>query len=440
MPTGTEELSDLSAPQRVADLNVSPGLAEDLFSRRLLTERTSTIGDIATHLCVSPAVANEIAESLREKAVVEYQGMDGRDYRIGMTDMGQRQTSDRMRAAAHSASMPVSIDHYRRLVELQRAEIELDRQTVKQAFSDLVVEDATLDQVGPAFIGDGAIFIYGPAGTGKTSLVERMSNFYKDVVLIPRFIVVDGQLIALFDPSVHQPVDQPPELDSRYVLCRRPLIMVGGELSLDMMDLRFDASSGISIAPIQMQANNGILAIDDFGRQAVQPDEILNRWIVPLSRGVDFLRPATGSKFTVPFELKLVVSTNLAPSKLGDEAFLRRLRSKIYVGACSESAFNWILVRAADRNGMTVSAEAAAYLASITVANFGELRPYVATDFCSLALDICNYDGLPRNLDQILIERVADICFVRDEGPMGVVGLGGASDQDVSAPQRQQRR
>lgn len=417
MGSDTDVSLNVRAPLHVADLGLTAGLAEDLFTRTLYRERSCSIGHLAGTLAVSPSVANELAESLREKAIVEYLGLDGRDYRITLTESGSRQTADRLRSAAHSASMPVPVAHYRQLVELQRAEVTIDRDRVKRAFGDLVVEDAVMDQVGPAFAGTGAIFIYGPAGTGKTSLVERMSNFYEDLVLIPRYVVVDGQLIAVFDPSVHQPVDQPKELDPRYVLCRRPLIMVGGELSMDMMDLRYDSMAGLSLAPIQMQANNGILAIDDFGRQTISPDEILNRWIVPLSRGVDFLRPASGSKFTVPFELKLVISTNLAPSSLGDEAFMRRLRNKIFVGACTPAAFNWILARAADAKKIELSPDAAQYLAEITVANYGELRPYVAADFCDLAVDICNYDGLPRTLDPRLIDRIANLCFVHDDGP-----------------------
>lgn len=162
-----------------------------------------------------------------------------------------------------------------------------------------------------------------------------------------------------------------------------------------------------------MLANNGILVVDDFGRQTTSPEQILNRWIIPLSRGVDFLKPNSGTKFTVPFELKLVVSTNLEPHALGDDAFLRRLKHKVYVGPVTDTAFNWILVRAAQRHGLEVTAESAAYLNKVTRAHLGELRPYVAIDFCELAISMCRYDGLPYVLDRALIDRVAGICFVK---------------------------
>lgn len=420
---GSNMLSKLQAPSRVEDLGVPVGLAEDLFARRVLTDRSTTIGQASTLLGVSHAVGNEIAASLRDKALIDYQGMDGRDYRVTLTEQGFRSTSERMSNARHVAAMPVSLNDYQTIVRSQRSEVTLNRQMVKQAFADMVVEDAILDQIGPAFVSGGAIFIYGPPGTGKTSLAERMLRIFEDTVLIPRFVTVDGHLISVYDPSMHVAVgDQPSNLDARWVLCQRPLIAVGGELTLDMMDLRYDVLSGVSSAPIQMLANNGILVIDDFGRQTTSPEEILNRWIVPLAQGVDYLRPQSGTKFTVPFELKLVVSTNLDPHSLGDDAFLRRLRNKVYVGPCTDNAFNWILVRAADKYKIEVTADGAGHLNAITKANLGELRPYVAVDFCEVAGSICDYDRIPRVLDRALIDRVAGLLFVSrstSTGPSG---------------------
>ncbi len=406
----------LRAPGNVEDLGIPEGLAEDLFMRRVLAERMTTISRASDALCISHRVGDQLAEALRQKNLVEYHGVDGRDYRIGLTELGQRTTAERMRSGRHVSQMPVPLAHYDAVVRLQRAEMAISRAAAKKVFADLVLEDGLLDQIGPAFLSEGAIFFYGPPGTGKTSLAERMARFFTDRVLVPRFIEVDGQMISVFDPAVHEAdPTQPPGLDPRYVLCKRPLILVGGELTLAMMDLQHDSVSGVSAAPIQLMANNGILVLDDFGRQTASPDEILNRWIVPLSRGIDFLRPNSGTKFTVPFEVKLVISTNLDPHALGDDAFLRRLRNKVYVGACTEPAFNWILVRAAQREQLEVTPESAAYLSQVTRAHIGELRPYVAIDFCELALGICRYDELERRLDERLIDRVAAVYFVRQE-------------------------
>lgn len=416
MTSAPDPIVSIPPPAKVEQLGISQGLAEDLFMRRILTERMTTVSRAADALCVSHAIGDELAEALREKNLVEYHGVEGRDYRIALTERGQTVTAERMRSGSHVAQMPVPLADYQQLVVDQRASITLDRESAKEAYGDLVLEDSILDQIGPAFLSDGAIFFYGPPGTGKTSLAERMSRFYTDNVLVPRYLEVDSQLITVYDPSLHEAVEeQPYDLDPRYLLCKRPLVLVGGELEMSMMELRYDPVSGLSAPPIQLLANNGILVLDDFGRQSMTPDQILNRWIVPLSRGVDFLRPNSGVKFTVPFELKLVISTNLDPHALGDDAFLRRLRNKVYVGACSEAAFNWILVRAADREGLEVTAESAAYLGKITLDYLGELRPYVAVDFCELATSVCDYDQLARRLDHQLIERIASIYFVRLE-------------------------
>ena len=411
-------VNQLRAPNRMGDLGLPAGLVEDLFMRRVLTERITTVGQACAALAITHPVGDEVAEALRQKNLLEYHGVEGRDYRISLTEQGQRLTSERMSSGRHVASMPVPLTDYQTLIPAQRATVVVDRQRAKSAFSDMVLEDGILDQIGPAFLSEGAIFFYGPPGTGKTSLAERMSRFYEDKVLVPRLIEVDGQLISVFDPSLHQPdPDQPLGLDPRYVLCDRPLIMVGGELTLEMMDLQYDSISGLNTAPIQLLANNGILVVDDFGRQTSSPDQILNRWIIPLSRGIDYLRPNTGTKFTVPFELKLVISTNIDPHALGDDAFLRRLRNKVYVGPCTEAAFNWILVRSAKRFGLEVTAQSAAHLAAVTRGALGELRPYVAVDFCELADGIARYHGVPADLDKRMIQRVAAVYFVQSADP-----------------------
>ncbi len=421
MTLTVQQLDDLKAPATLAEMGVPIGLAEDLFMRRVLTERLTTVSKAADALAISHAVGDEIAESLRAKQLVEYQGVEGRDYRVALTELGLRTTTERMKSGRHVAQMPVPLDHYRAIVNQQAAVVSLDRPKVKRAYSDLVLDDEILDQIGPAFLSEGAIFLYGPPGTGKTSLAERMGRFFDDPVLIPKFVEVDGQLISVYDPSLHKAVEaQPPNIDPRFVLCERPVIMVGGELRLEMMDLQYDTISGVNSAPIQMLANNGILIVDDFGRQVPTPDEILNRWIVPLSRNIDYLKPNTGTKFTVPFELKLVISTNLDPNSLGDDAFLRRLRNKVYVGACSEAAFNWILARAADREKLEATAESAAYLCGITTNALGELRPYVAVDFCELAAGIARYDGVAPRLDKRLLDRVGSQYFVRSDMDLGV--------------------
>lgn len=411
-----EELDRLRPPSTVDALGLPRGLAEDLFLRRVLTDRTTTIGETASQLCVAHGVAVELAESLREKAQLEYLGVAGRDYRIQLTELGHRTTTQRMSSGLHVGAMPLPRDLYELVVRAQRPELTVDRGVMANAFRDLIVDDRLLDQIGPAFLSDGAIFLYGPAGTGKTSVAERLNRIFTDPVLIPRYMETDGQIISVYDPALHQAIEpQPQGVDPRWVLCERPLIIVGGELDLGMLDLRYDRVSGVSTAPIQMLANNGVLVVDDFGRQSARPEELLNRWIVPLSRGVDYLMASTGSKFTVPFEVKLVLSTNLDPNSLGDDAFLRRLRNKVYIGAVDRQAFVEILYQVVVAYDLAITEDAPAHLAAVARDHVGELRPYLPVDFCQLALAIADYEGAERVLDPDMIERIAELYFVQRE-------------------------
>lgn len=416
------------APATIEELGIPRSIVEDLFVRRLLLERTSTVSAVARDLGISMPIAREVADDLRDRQLLEYQGLEGRDYRAALTQQGHRVAMDRMQMLTYASIAPVSLADYTATVLSQRAAAVVNRESIRAAFSDLVIEDHVLDQLGPAFMNEGAIFLYGPPGTGKTSLAERMIRIHRDGVLVPWAITVDGSIISVFDPSIHKALpEQPADLDPRWVLCERPIVIVGGEMDLKMVELEHDSVSGVYNAPLQVLANNGILVVDDFGRQGFRPDALLNRWIMPLARGIDFLRLGSGTKMTVPFELKLVASTNLDPKALGDEAFLRRLRNKVYIGPISENAFNWILVRVAKARGIEVNAEDAAHLRSVAIENIGELRPYLVTDFCELMEGICAYDQVPKRLDREMIDRVAQVYFVNTMADA-------ASAYDMNAP------
>ena len=418
--TAAEDSPDFSTPTQIEKLGVPVGMVEELFARRLLIEKVSTIGALCQRICISQAIGQEIAESLRSKKQIEYLGAEGRDYRLALTGDGERRTIEQMRNASYVVPVPVSLDDYRFAVESQDIKVALNREIIKSHLSDLVVRDELIDQLGPAFLSKGAMLLYGPPGTGKTSLAERVGRFAEDNILIPRIVEADSQLISIFDPALHHPCEvQPPGLDPRWVVCKRPVIVVGGELQLDALDLQHDEASGLHTAPIQMLANNGLLVVDDFGRQTADPDQILNRWILPLSTGVDYLRGRSGTKFTVPFRLKLVVSTNLEPTDLGDEAFLRRLQNKIYVGAMDEQGFAWSLARAADRLDLELTADGATKVIEISRRFLGELRPYIAVDFCEMANCMLSYEAAPKVLTADVVNRVAATYFVKspDESP-----------------------
>lgn len=402
-------------PSSLDELPVPPGLLEDMLMRRLLVDKRSTTTTMAGHLALSYSVVHQLTEELRDKQYLEILGLDGHDYRFGLTDAGRQMTQERNKISLYAGFAPVSVNEYRAVVDTQRVKPEISAASTRKAFSELVLPDVLVRRLGGALLNDGAIFLYGPPGTGKTSLAERMNRLLSSPVLIPHAIEADGSVVLVFDPAVHRPLpEQPRGLDPRWVLCERPLILVGGELTLAMLDLSYEPVSGTYSAPLQLLANNGILVVDDFGRQLITPDEILNRWIVPLSRNVDFLKLNSGGSFEVPFASKLVVSSNLNPARLGDDAFLRRLRNKIYIGGCTPNEFDEILERAAKEFDVILDPRAFSHLQHLAMEEIGELRPYLAHDFCDLLRGICEFEGRPCVLDPETVDLVADVYFVED--------------------------
>ncbi len=293
-----------SIPQTFEDLGISHSLVLDLVVRRLMLEGFSNLQSLSNTLKLSVPVLNTVFNHMRSLQLVEVKGMLGNDYNFTLSQAGKQLAGERFQVSQYAGAAPVSLKDYHSATKAQSAQVRIDRKILRSAFSDLVVSDSLLDQLGPALISQNSIFVYGPTGNGKTSLAERMLRVYQDAVLMPYAVEVDNQVISLYDPVVHQKLDiDDPDVDPRWVLCRRPCIVVGGELIPSMLELRLDEASGIYAAPLQMKANNGIFIIDDFGRQLMSPRDLLNRWIVPLDRRVDYLMLRYGVKFQIPFEL-----------------------------------------------------------------------------------------------------------------------------------------
>jgi predicted ATPase with chaperone activity len=284
---------------------------------------------------------------------------------------------------------------------------------MRKALSDLVVSDHLLDQLGPAVISQSSIFLYGPPGNGKTSLAERLPRVYEDGVLIPYAVEVDGQIINLYDPVIHPRIPSENEdIDPRWVLCRRPCVIVGGELVPEMLELRYDDASGIYSAPLQLKANCDILIIDDFGRQQMSPRDLLNRWIVPLDRRVDYLSLRYGLKFEVPFEVIVVFATNLEPSALADEAFLRRIHNKIYIDPVEPDMFDEIFRRVAAARSVALPLESLPFFRDFSLGNGRtELRACYPADICKILTSISRYEGRPAEATPSDLERAVRLYF-----------------------------
>jgi predicted ATPase with chaperone activity len=294
--------------------------------------------------------------------------------------------------------------------------VEISRNSLRAAFSDMVIPDTLLDQLGPALIEQSSIFLYGPPGNGKSSLAERLLRVFQDSVFIPYAVEVDGQIISLYDPAMHQRVAEDSEdRDPRWVPCRRPCIIAGGELTMGLLDLRYDETSGVYSAPLQMKANNGVFVIDDFGRQLVSPRELLNRWIVPLDRRVDYLSLKYGLKFEIPFQFLVVFATNLKPSELADEAFLRRIHNKIRVDAVSTDAFDEIFRRVARARKVKTIPESFAELRRLVLADGrNELRACYPIDVCNILNSIANYENREATASLLDLKRAVELYFTME--------------------------
>ncbi|MBI3278578.1 MAG: AAA family ATPase, partial [Acidobacteria bacterium] len=349
-----------ATPQTLAEVDLPHGLLSDLLLRRIYTEGTTTLQHLGNVLKLPLAAVEFFFRRFRDQRILDVKGIIGEDYHFSLTTAGQRLAMNRMRVSQYVGPAPVSLRDYTAVVRAQAAKVAPTRENLREAFSDLVLTDEVIEKIGPALISQKALFLYGPTGNGKTCIAERLRRVFTDSIIVPYAIETDGQIVVFYDPVLHQArAGDFPDLDPRWVVCRRPAVIVGGELTPAMLELKLDEISRTYSAPLQLKANNGILIIDDFGRQVITPRKLLNRWIVPLDRRVDYLTLRYGVKFEVPFELMVVFATNLDPSELADEAFLRRIHNKIYISPVTEAVFDEIFRRHTAQNQIECEPDAA---------------------------------------------------------------------------------
>jgi len=404
-----------TAPEKIEDIGVSESLLLDLIVRRLSLEGTSNLAGLSEKLKLSYPVVDHLFRTMRQHHLVEVKGMMGNDYWITLSGAGRALATERLTVSKYAGAAPVSLNEYTAAVKEQAAEVDISRKSLRHALSDLVVTDQILDKLGPAVISQTSIFLYGPTGNGKTSLAERLLRVYQDSILMPYAVEVDAQVITLFDPVVHQKIEvEDEEFDPRWILVKRPYIMVGGELVPAMLELRVDEASGIYSAPLQMKANNGIFLIDDFGRQLISPRDLLNRWIVPLDRRVDYLSLQYGVKFQIPFEVMVVFATNLDPNDLADEAFLRRIHNKIYIEPVHQQTFDEIFRRVASTRNIGLEPDSCDNLRKLCLSDGRtELRACYPLDIINILSSIGRYEKKTVTVTKDDLNRAAQMYFTR---------------------------
>ena len=333
----------------IEETGIRKNLLEDLALKIIYRVGEISLNELARHMGLSYKIVEDLFQRLRRDQLCQVTGMAGGTHRVTASSGGKSRALELLAQNQYVGPAPVSLEDYVERIESQSVRgIRITPEDVTRAFEELVLDSATLNQLGVAATSGRGIFLYGPTGTGKTTIAETLTRLFDhDPVWVPYAVEVDGQIITVYDPALHQRLEQSVdhEQDGRWVRCRRPRMMVGGELTIEMLDLQFNSSTRFYTGPVQMKANNGILIIDDFGRQRVSPEELLNRWVVPLDRRIDFITLAGGRKIEIPFDLLVVFATNLDPAKLADEAFLRRIQTKIKIDFMTPDQFREIFRR-----------------------------------------------------------------------------------------------
>jgi predicted ATPase with chaperone activity len=399
------------------DLGIRRSLLEGLALKTLHQLGEASLDELARHMRVSLSAAEGIFQRLRKDQLCQATGMQVAGIpHLSPTSAGRTRATELLGQSQYVGPAPVSLDDYVARVRAQSVlDVAVGARDLTAALGDLVLDEEMVARLGTAMASGRAVFLYGPPGTGKTTVGERLARvFARDRVWVPHAVEVDGQIIAVYDEGVHRRVDDATLAgDARWVQCERPRVLAGGELTIEMLDLQFDPSTGYHAAPIQMQANNGLLIVDDFGRQRIRPEDLLNRWVVPLDRRIDFLTLAGGKKIQVPFDLVVIFATNLDPGRVVDEAFLRRIHTKIKLDHITSAQFHEIFRRTCADVGLDYDRAIVDGLVETITGTLGEtLRSCQPGDIIQQICWRARYESRPPTLDRETVTAACRNYFV----------------------------
>ncbi|HET7203265.1 MAG TPA: hypothetical protein VFI92_07845 [Steroidobacteraceae bacterium] len=415
-------------PKTVADTGLSQSFLGELIEKHLFDGGVLTIAALARRTALTGAIIEDLLAFLRKEGRIEVRAKpaDEQGLRYGLTDRGRDSAADALMRGGYVGPAPVPLARY---LEVAAAQSVRDRRVnhahMRDAFADVVLDPALLDRLGPSMNSGKAIFVYGPAGTGKTYVTQRLARLFDDSALVPHAIAVGETVIQVFDPTLHKPIEHPEPAvllddgyDPRFARCRRPVVVTGGELGPDMLEVQYDAATRQYRAPLQLKATNGMFILDDLGRQRVAPEVVLNRWIVPMEEGRDYLSLGTGQHFSVLFDVILIFSTNLDPLKLADEAFLRRIGYKLRFDPLTPVQYHAIWSQVCAGRGVPCDPDLCQFVIDALHGLRGvPLLPCHPRDLIGIALDRADYLGAADRLTRDSLQWAWENYFVRLDAP-----------------------
>ncbi len=428
----SDELKQLLAqPSRLEQLGIPASIVTDLVYRLLFNEGEVSVGRFVEILRLHPQIVDQVLSEMSHDHLVEVvrAGALRFSYTYRLTDEGGKRARDSVDRAQYVGPTPVDLEAYKRSVMLQTSNRQrVNQQQVKQALSHLILPESFHRKIGPAVNAGSSLFLYGPPGNGKTTVAQAIAKLIAstDPIWLPYAITVGGQIVQVFDPLVHVPIKTDPNdpqagriggqpADRRWGVFQRPSVMVGGELRMEALELRFEPIAKFYEAPLQLKANGGMFLIDDFGRQQMSPQELLNRWIVPLESGIDFLRLRSGQTLEIPFRQLIVFSTNLDPSELVDGAFLRRIQMKVEVSGPDEITFRQIFIRMCEIYKIAFDETGFNHIIRKWYREANRpIQSVHARDIIKTLISICDYTDAAPRLAPDLIDEACSSYFVEN--------------------------
>ncbi len=408
------------APRNIEETGLGEPNVITLMLKTLYTGKFDRISQLCQELKLTTQVVEEAIQNATTRMLVEALGTDssasGSELRFQLTEQGRKRAGEALEVSQYVGPAPVRLEDFCTRVQSQRITGEtVSRDRVADAFTDLIMTNDFVKRLGPGINSGRAMLLYGPPGNGKTTIAEKIGRIFSDIIYIPYCVEVEGQIIKVFDPSVHEAIPRQKEsaravtlrreeFDRRWVPCKRPIVVTGGELTLEMLDLKFNEHARFYEAPLHVKALGGTFIIDDFGRQLVQPEDLLNRWIVPLQSRIDYLKLHTGKSFEIPFDELVIFSTNMDPQDLMDPAFLRRIPYKLETMGPDPEGFHAIFRDVSTREGLELPDEIFQYvLEELTVRNSFTLACYQPRFIVDQIISTCKYEGVP---PEYSVERV----------------------------------